>query len=203
MLTNQQVNSANLKRGRYADGCNLYLQVTASGGKSWLFRYSREGKEYSMGLGPTWEVSLAKARRLCIEPRRLLRAGIDPLSTRRKIRMDHVPPKFSKGQDFVAFTFYRYFDRNDDLIYVGRTVNFKKRDAAHAQGSYWYCEVERVELEEFSDQETLSAVERAAIRKEKPRENTCKIRAGSQDPSPEDFRLYEELSKKKVVPLCE
>jgi hypothetical protein len=36
----------------YADGGNLYLQVSKYGTTSWLFRFMRNGVAKSMGLGP-------------------------------------------------------------------------------------------------------------------------------------------------------
>ena len=58
--------------GKYGDGGNLYLQVRKSTRKipsdavtkSWLFRYSRFGKDVWMGLGPYPDVSLSDARNL-------------------------------------------------------------------------------------------------------------------------------------------
>lgn len=38
--------------GYYSDGGNLFLQVTGTGAKSWLFRYQLAGKKREMGLGP-------------------------------------------------------------------------------------------------------------------------------------------------------
>jgi hypothetical protein len=57
--------------GRYGDGAGLWLQVSAGGGKSWLFRYMRNGKARHMGLGPVEIVSLAKARDMARDARRL------------------------------------------------------------------------------------------------------------------------------------
>ena len=39
------------KRGMYADGAGLYLQVTTSNAKSWVYRYMLNGKPRYMGLG--------------------------------------------------------------------------------------------------------------------------------------------------------
>jgi hypothetical protein len=39
------------KPGYYGDGAGLYLQVSSTGTKSWIFRYSRAGKERQMDLG--------------------------------------------------------------------------------------------------------------------------------------------------------
>ena len=38
------------KAGLYSDGGGLYLQVTAAGVRSWLFRYMRQGRARGMGL---------------------------------------------------------------------------------------------------------------------------------------------------------
>jgi integrase len=72
--------------GRYGDGGGLWLQVSATGGKSWLFRYTREGSARHMGLGSVELVSLAEARDLARKNRRLLLDGIDPLQARRDVR---------------------------------------------------------------------------------------------------------------------
>lgn len=68
--------------GLYADGLNLNLQVSASGGKSWIFRYKVAGEETWLGLGPLHTVSLAEARIRAREMRLLLLDGKDPKSER-------------------------------------------------------------------------------------------------------------------------
>jgi integrase len=64
------------------DGGGLYLRVTASGGKSWVFRFQIGGKRRDMGLGPYPEVSLAKAREKAAEHRAQRRAGSDPIEAK-------------------------------------------------------------------------------------------------------------------------
>ncbi|MEO0034113.1 MAG: hypothetical protein RLZZ501_136 [Pseudomonadota bacterium] len=68
--------------GRYADGGGLYLQVGPTGGKSWLFRFTRQGRAREMGLGPLSALSLAEAREKASEARKVLLAGADPLEAR-------------------------------------------------------------------------------------------------------------------------
>lgn len=70
------------KQGRYADGNGLYLQVTATGNKSWLFRYMRDGKAREMGLGTISTLSLKDARKKAGDLRALLLDGKDPLGER-------------------------------------------------------------------------------------------------------------------------
>lgn len=72
--------------GYYPDGGGLYLQVTAGGGRSWLFRYRFGNRRPEMGLGPVHVVSLAEARQAAAEARKQLQAGIDPLAGRREAR---------------------------------------------------------------------------------------------------------------------
>lgn len=68
------------------DGGGLYLQVTKTGGRSWLFRYMLKGKSYEMGLGSILNVSLAEARDLALKYRRLKSDGIDPIKSRDRDR---------------------------------------------------------------------------------------------------------------------
>jgi hypothetical protein len=70
------------KPGLYGDGGGLYLQITATGVKSWLFRYMRDGKARGMGLGPLHTIGLADARTRALDCRRQLFDGIDPIDAR-------------------------------------------------------------------------------------------------------------------------
>ncbi|MDA1101494.1 MAG: integrase arm-type DNA-binding domain-containing protein [Proteobacteria bacterium] len=71
------------KTGTYADGRGLYLQVSPSNTKSWLFRFMLSGRERWMGLGPYPDVTLAAARDIALKCRHLLRDGVDPIENRR------------------------------------------------------------------------------------------------------------------------
>ena len=68
--------------GLYPDGGNLYLQVGPSGSKSWLFRFTLNGRARAMGLGALSDISLAEARSLAGVCRRQLHEGIDPIEAR-------------------------------------------------------------------------------------------------------------------------
>jgi integrase len=71
----------------YGDGGGLYLQVSKTGTKSWIFRYNRGGKERQMGLGPFHTVSLAQAREQARNCRSTLLTGNDPLELRRAMKL--------------------------------------------------------------------------------------------------------------------
>lgn len=74
------------KPGLYSDGGGLTLQITATGSKSWLFRFMIGGKSFGMGLGPTHTVSLSEARQKALEARKLLIDGINPLAAKKQTR---------------------------------------------------------------------------------------------------------------------
>jgi len=71
--------------GLHGDGGGLWLQITKTGVKSWLFRFMVKGKAYGMGLGPLHSVTLAEARHKAANARRLLVEGINPLEERRRL----------------------------------------------------------------------------------------------------------------------
>ena len=72
------------KPGRHSDGDGLYLNVTESGARSWVFMWKRGGKRREMGLGPARDVTLAEARAAAAEARKTIRAGLDPIAERRR-----------------------------------------------------------------------------------------------------------------------
>lgn len=71
------------KPGRYGDGLGLWLQVSPTGTKSWLFRFMLRGRSREMGLGPLHTISLAEARTAAQDARKLLLAGVDPIESKR------------------------------------------------------------------------------------------------------------------------
>ena len=84
MLTAKKVERAK-QPGRYHCGLirRLYLQVTASGAKSWVLRYQLRGQERWMGLGSAADFSLREARERARAARQLLADRIDPLAGKR------------------------------------------------------------------------------------------------------------------------
>lgn len=86
--------------GRYADGGGLYLDITKTGSKSWVYFYrspvhrtERNGKVAgrlremglgAFGTGEADKVTLAKARVVAEDARRLIKSGLDPLDERNR-----------------------------------------------------------------------------------------------------------------------
>src|SRR5580704_10924070 len=75
------------RRGYYGDGGGLFLQVSPSGSKSWVFRFKDAGKLREMGLGPTHTISLAEARQKTLDCRKARLEGHDPIEARRATRL--------------------------------------------------------------------------------------------------------------------
>ena len=77
------------KSGDYADGNGLYLRVTNTGQKTWLFRFSLNGRRRHMGLGSIDLISLAEAREIAFKAKIQVNNGIDPIDERRRLRNEH------------------------------------------------------------------------------------------------------------------
>jgi integrase len=77
--------------GYYADGGNLYFRVADGGSRGWIFRFAIRGRTRDMGLGAYPDVTLAKARDLAADCRRMVAIGLDPIEARKEKRaVDHL-----------------------------------------------------------------------------------------------------------------
>ena len=82
----RKLSAASLRRlpaGMHGDGGGLWLQVTPSGARSWIFRFSLFGRARAAGLGSLHTVTLGEAREAALQCRKLLRDGRDPIEERR------------------------------------------------------------------------------------------------------------------------
>jgi integrase len=92
------------KPGRHSDGAGLYLNVTETGARSWVFMWKVAGRRREMGLGSARDVPLARAREMAAEYRTIVSAGRDPLQLRAESRAtERQVPTFGECADeFVA-----------------------------------------------------------------------------------------------------
>jgi len=81
-LTARKVETA--RAGRHQDGRGLFLNVSKTGGKRWILRFQLNGRRRDMGLGSWPEISLADARQMAEEARKLIAKGIDPIEARQQ-----------------------------------------------------------------------------------------------------------------------
>jgi integrase len=86
MARSGKISAIEIKRARgpgvLHDGSGLYLRVSASGAKSWVFRYQLDGRRRDMGLGAFPAISLAEAREKAAARRRQRAEGVDPLAAK-------------------------------------------------------------------------------------------------------------------------
>src|SRR5919201_5997612 len=66
--------------GLYADGGGLYLRVAEGGSKQWVYRYTVNGRNRDMGLGPVRLLTLAEARERARDAGKLRLDNIDPIA---------------------------------------------------------------------------------------------------------------------------
>ena len=86
-LTALKVDKAK-RPGMYADGGGLYLRVTHSGTKNWVFRFMLNGRPRWMGVGPLHTIGLAEARNRAGGFRLQRHDGVDPIEKRRAERLE-------------------------------------------------------------------------------------------------------------------
>jgi len=73
------------EKGLYPDGGGLYLKVSPTGKKSWIFRYRINGRKTprDMGLGSFRSISLSHARVRASLAREKVSSGMDPIEEKR------------------------------------------------------------------------------------------------------------------------
>lgn len=113
-LLDDKTVKAKMKPGHYRDGRGLYLQVSVWGTKSWVFRYTINGKMRGMGLGSYEDVSLKEARIEVDRLRVVVREGRDPVEERRAKKVAPDAPKV------VTFA-----DALDEYMKSGRIEDFR------------------------------------------------------------------------------
>lgn len=73
-----------VKPRKIADEKGVYLEVMPNGSKYFRMKYRFGGKEKRIAFGVYPEISLKKAREKCLEARKLIREGIDPVQVRKE-----------------------------------------------------------------------------------------------------------------------
>jgi integrase len=93
------------------DGGGLYLRISPTGSKAWVFRFQIEGKRRDMGLGPYPDVTVAKAREKAVAHRAQSREGADPIAAKRAERQAQRLTE-AKGRTFREIA-EEYIGRNE------------------------------------------------------------------------------------------
>jgi integrase len=112
------------RKGLHADGGGLYLRISDSGTKGWIFRFGENGKLHDHGLGPTHTVSLPEAREAALECRKLRLQGIDPITHKRAAK---AAGKVSQAKSITfaeaAASYVQSHERGWSAIHARQWVN--------------------------------------------------------------------------------
>lgn len=150
-LNRKIVKSLNLP-GYYNDGFGLYLQVSKTGGKTWIYRYKLHGRRRDMGLGP---LSIANhinvAREKAENARALVKSGVDPIDSRSHKQAKQVVEVEARMnfRDIIE----KFFQAKDDAGYF-RTEQTRRR--------WYFClttHASRLHAMELNDINTRSVYE--------------------------------------------
>jgi integrase len=94
--------------GRFGDGHGLWLVVSPSGARRWVFRFTINKVVSELGLGSADVVSLAEARQAAHEARKLSKAGISPVAEKQRVKKAEAAakakPTFGKIADALIAT---------------------------------------------------------------------------------------------------
>jgi integrase len=143
------------KTTRVFDERGLYLELTASGGRWWRFKYRYAGKEKRLALGVYPDVPLKEARDRREEARRLLRSDIDPSAHRKAAKASRSE---SESNSFELITREWYVEHAPNWAESHRTrlLRLFERDV--------FPYIGRRPISEITPKELLEVVRRIEVR---------------------------------------
>ena len=137
-LSDLQVSKAKPKDKNYKlqDGYGLYLVVTTTGGKLWRYGYSFDGRQKTLSLGPYPALTLAEARELRAQARKLLVEGVDPSEVmslqakkqRRQEDAEALKVEKEKQFEFVACEWHQKFINTWTSHHADKILRLLERD---------------------------------------------------------------------------
>jgi predicted GIY-YIG superfamily endonuclease len=68
----------------------------------------------------------------------------------------------------MAAELYRHYDEDDNLLYIGISVNTTARLVGHKDTSDWFKDISKITIEHFETRYEAEQAERKAIREENP-----------------------------------
>ena len=99
---------------------------------------------------------------------------------------------------------YRYYDKNDTLLYVGISKSAITRQSQHQMNSHWYSQHTTIKTERFPTRKEALREEKKAIKEEKPKYNimhndNIKRKTNNTVGKFKIFRLYDFDDKLKYM----
>lgn len=115
-LNARQVETSKPKEKAYklADGGGLFLLVNPNGSRYWRMKYRIGGKEKLLAVGVYPEVSLAEARTIRDEAKKLLNAGGDPSENKQQVKHARLGDASNTFEQIAREWYARRYDRWSD-----------------------------------------------------------------------------------------
>lgn len=169
-LTARQVETAKPKEKSYKlfDGGGLYLEVTAKGSRYWRMKYRFSGKEKRLAFGVFPTVTLAEAREMRNQAKKVLAAGGDPGEVKKE---EKAIQKLSTANTFEAIAREWHKSKADrwSLRYRNEIIDTFEKDIFPYIGKRPIAEIKPLEL-----LETLRRMEkRGALEKMRKVRQRC------------------------------
>ena len=76
---------------------------------------------------------------------------------------------------------YRYYNKENELLYVGVTADNTKRESQHRRDSFWFGEIATAKYEYFDSRQEVLQAEAEAIENEKPKHNVKHSRLNNKN----------------------
>lgn len=143
LLTDTKIRRVNT-RGRHRDGNGLWLNVTTTGTKAWVFRWTTDGKPREIGMGGYPAVSLARAREIREEMRSIIAQGLDPRAEKNR----QSEPTFRECADRYISEHKGGWKNQKHIAQWGMTM-----------GSAYCAKIEHLPVSQIGVSEVLSVLE--------------------------------------------
>lgn len=102
-----------------------------------------------------------------------------------------------------ATCLYRYFDNQDQLLYVGITSRGSRRFKEHESTQPWWAQVARATVEHHGDRDAALEAEREAIRCERPAYNVAGTQGRDHNRIARDADPFEQMPFRLLYALDE
>lgn len=130
------------KDRKVADSGGLHLFVTRSGHRSWRLKYRFGGKERRVVLGTYPDMSLAAARQLRDDAKRLLKEGRDPGYERKKAKLANIS-KQDHLFEAVARDWYELQKPRWKAIHADDVITSLERDIFPKLGAFAIADIDK------------------------------------------------------------
>jgi integrase len=115
-LNARQVETSKPKEKAYklADGGGLFLLVNPNGSRYWRMKYRIDGKEKLLAVGVYPEITLADARRIRDDAKKLVNAGGDPSQNKKQVKLARQGDASNTFEQIAREWYARRYDRWSD-----------------------------------------------------------------------------------------